>query len=56
MLLQPKIMAKATPAMPRKGANLGVRSASDIVAAVATAVEMLVTRWRREGLMVWGQQ
>jgi len=25
-VLQPKIMAKATPAMPRKGANLGARS------------------------------
>lgn len=28
LLLQPKIIAKATPAIPKKGANLGVRSAS----------------------------
>ena len=28
MLLQPNIIAKATPAIPKKGANLGVRSAS----------------------------
>ena len=30
--VHPNIMAKAMPAMPRKGANFGVKSCSDIVA------------------------
>ena len=35
----PKIMAKATPAMPRKGANLGVRSSVRVSAMMEVGGE-----------------